>query len=474
MSDSLYLHQQCIDGQLQYIDTLIKRLTDGSSNNSKPPTLMELTPLFSTLHSDKQLLIAAVDTLLLRIRANNIMVRILSLHCIDALVERSGIVRDQLFISHKLSELFESTLAISHNNHNKIVELPPPHQYRSIMMSYAKQYIFKWYNTYTQYPQLNIAYLFLHNTMHIEFTALSTNNYDNTSRLQRIQRVLEIRYERCVNEYDDVEDEVSNILNEMSNIIDILYPELNEPNQHNNIQNVDTTDEWEDVDNIDSSVDRANSIPYTVDDVIDENMYMKYLDEDINNEYINDSIGDRSPDLSLSIGRLNTYSVDIEISNDIGALETNDNKLLFDNLRVCCKQIQSKYLPLLNEYTDTLIRINDNNNRSIQQLLLKRVSDIRDRVLQLLSQCQQLGVINTSNIINAADQLQQFAQHVLTPINAIQASTPSAPPSQQQYAYSSTAINRTSQQSNKQHKAAHKTPSRLQKLRKTIHKRANK
>lgn len=426
---TLYWSEQSLEEQSRYISTLIKQLTSKHTQSTAPPSLQQLTPLLSTVHGQPGLLHVAVDGLYQRLAVQHSNVRILALHCIDALIDRSHTVRQHIFSGPLLNQLFELTLGVSSNHPSRMVELPPPLQSRTELRTLAQQYIVRWQQQYgRQHKLLDVGCQFLRTTIKVPLPTVQQDGAGAGASTQHTQAILRARYERCVEELDAVCSEVDSVMREMNGALEMLVPELVPDSVENDYKHQVTAD-------VDASALESTSLPDRSydDELIDEQLYEQYMQQSEQAEPLAQD-GDAGVLAASSSAGWQPYSIEIDVNQSDPAADAEHTELLHNILRTSCKHIQTRFLPILNEYVDTLIRVvlSDPAQHSVQQQLLHRVSQQRAAVLQAIAQCVTIGLVSSHNMDNATDRLQQFAQHALTPHTTAQ---PSARMSQQQYAH---------------------------------------
>ncbi|CEJ01898.1 hypothetical protein RMCBS344292_15919 [Rhizopus microsporus] len=291
--------------------------------------------------SDHYITVAFVHVMA-QLHKNHSQIRYSSLQLIEQLFDRSKLFRELLTEDFPVFV----QLVVGFNDR----KLPPPPQIAAKLKQYALALIKNWYMKYGEiYRQISISFDFLMDNGYMNdnqaSSSLSSIHADNINKANKSARIKALhlnRYELLKADVNDHLDIINDNLNTMDGCFDILVP-----------KNI-----LEGEDNIDfNALLRGDAVP---------------------KQHADDNYKDITIDLSES-----------SLMEDVK--ETQDNSIIFDQLREAYTVLETKHTKQVNIWINTLIRL-DIDDKAEKEALIKKLIDLKAKMTEASRKAKLLGI----------------------------------------------------------------------------------
>ncbi|KAI8991039.1 hypothetical protein BDF20DRAFT_842327 [Mycotypha africana] len=331
----------------EVLSKLIKEITEAGE------WLLDSTRLKSIKSICKRsdlLVECAFHVIMAQLKKKHAQIRYSCVQLIEQLFERSKLFR------RLLTDDFPLFIQLTIGAQSK-QPLPPPAQFATKLKEYAIALIRSWLLKFNdKYPQIGISYQFLLDNNIVGSTSLNTIHSENRSKADKSARKKAFQVNRYELLKADVEEHTELILdnlNSMQGCFDILIPRF-------------------------TGTDEAD--------------FDALLRGDTANESINpDTYKQDIAEHGLGSSR---YTITIDMSDE--ALreeihETEDNAIIFDQLREAYTLLKTKHINQVNNWINTLVRI-EIPDKAEKEKLVKKLIKLKSRLLEATQKAESLGI----------------------------------------------------------------------------------
>ncbi|KAG0745658.1 hypothetical protein G6F57_006697 [Rhizopus arrhizus] len=289
-----------------------------------------------------------------QLQKNHSQIRYSSLQLIEQLFERSKLFRELLTEDFPL--FIQQVVGIQNT------ELPPPVSVAAKLKQYALALIKNWYIKYGEkYRQIGISFDFLldngfmdDNQVSSSLSSIHSDNINKANKSARMKAIHLNRYELLKADIDDHLEIIQSNLDTMDGCFDILVPK--------NIGDDDQID-------FDALL-RGEPIPK-------QPMASNYKDD-----IMSHGLGSSRYKITIDLS-------EASLMDDVK--ETEENSVLFDQLREAFTVLQTKHVKQVNDWINALIKI-DINDKAEKENLVKRLIDIKSRMAESSRKAKLLNV----------------------------------------------------------------------------------
>ncbi|CEJ00371.1 hypothetical protein RMCBS344292_14427 [Rhizopus microsporus] len=242
-------------------------------------------------------------------------------------------------------------------------KLPPPPQVAAKLKQYALALIKNWYIKYGEiYRQISISFDFLMDNGYMNdnqaSSSLSSIHADNINKANKSERIKALqlnRYELLKADVNDHLDIINDNLDTMDGCFDILVPK-------NILEGEDDIDF--------NALLRGDTVP------------KQRADDNYKDNIISHGLGS------------NRYKITIDLSESSlmeDVKETQDNSIIFDQLREAYTVLETKHTKQVNTWINTLIRL-DIDDRTEKEALIKKLIDLKAKMTEASRKAKVLGI----------------------------------------------------------------------------------
>ncbi|RCI04114.1 hypothetical protein CU098_005004, partial [Rhizopus stolonifer] len=292
---------------------------------------------------------AAFDNVMAQLQKRHAQIRYSSLQLIEQLFERSKLFRKLL--TEEFPQFTELLIGINSER------LPPPPTVAEKLKRYALALIKNWHIKYGEkYRQIDISFTFLLDNGFINddqsnntLTSIHTENVVEANKSVRMKVIQANKYEMLKVDIDDNFDIIKDNLDTMEGCFDILVPK-------------NTLRDGKDID------------------------FEALLKGEITSKQATESD-------YKQVGS-NRYKITIDLSeasmmDDVK--ETEDNSIIFDQLREAFTVMETKHSKEINNWISALIKI-DVANKAEKEAHVKKLIDLKSRIAELSRKARLLGI----------------------------------------------------------------------------------
>uniref|UniRef100_A0A1D1ZKC3 Uncharacterized protein KIAA1530 n=1 Tax=Anthurium amnicola TaxID=1678845 RepID=A0A1D1ZKC3_9ARAE len=319
---------------------LIETATESTDREVDPRLLKAIK---SAVRSSDDVLRAAIEALMGKMKREHSQVRYLAVLIIDELFMRSKLFRSLLIIN------FDHFLSLSVGFRRKM-PLPPPSNIASILRSKSIELLEKWHASFgVHYRHLRLGFEYLRNTLRYQFP----NRLERVAHLQQERKEREIRSrEILLNKFENLKENHSSIKGEIQLTLDQLEECL--------------------------------------EIVHDKGQFISssFLQDDEPEEFTSSTLWQIRQE-SLREGEK--------------VCENNENAAIFDALREFYKLLVTKHLLSVQEWISVLVRVDLADNK-FRDSTLKEFIDIRNLIQSSKKRCEELGCVLSGSTVQEQDE----------------------------------------------------------------------
>ncbi|KAF7732384.1 hypothetical protein EC973_005280 [Apophysomyces ossiformis] len=304
----------------------------------------------------------AFDLIVAQLKKQHSQIRYSSLQLIESLFQRSH--RFRILLTEEFPLLLQLTVGI----HQK--KLPPPTQVADKLRQYAitltKEWLTKFGDTYRPigigYDYLNQRGLLVHST---SLQAIHEHDNDQSGRQTRMKIIQEQRFSRIKTDMDEHLDLIQENLRNMrlEDLMDMsgqnTYFEMLVP----------------------------KNIPNAGEDIDFEALISGKGDQGV----VETDYKERIMSHGLASNR---YNITIELSENSmmdEVEETEENKIIYEQLRETYKLLETKHVQQVNGWINTLIKL-DRTDKSERESMVKQLIDVKGEMTETLRKANLLGI----------------------------------------------------------------------------------
>lgn len=410
-----------------------------------------------------------VDCLIDRLHVKNSATRLLSMYLIDSLFNKSAkfrsLILDQLQSIYQLTvRLNEPASGLSLNQSNKQTikqsDLPNPPEFADQLHSETVALINQWHTKYGKaYKLLQLGYQWLIDRLNVADPALDKREAENQRKVAQAKQesLMRAKFVQLQREWNENHSAMDSSINQIDGALDILFPsdeswlaEIESEELAAQLGLVDQTDdvqedddvEWEDTESIDAPTsDQSNnqgtlsssqsnqdhlsvvhsSSPaqsgtldnHSINQAISSSFDSSLYDDDDNPLVWNDRIAPADEDADDGLVQLDalvkTKPLDIAFDANLGLLEDEGTRVIFESLRDNCMEVQKHWLPMIDDWLHTLrnvrfepvdetaadvddARIKLSQLQSQHRSLTKSIQTMSEAMKNRVVQCAQLNI----------------------------------------------------------------------------------
>ncbi|KAF9941080.1 hypothetical protein BGZ67_005939 [Mortierella alpina] len=308
--------------------------------------------------------------------ADQVKIRYSSTQLIAEIFQRSHVFRELLVADYSI--FLQLTVGIHQN------KLPPPVVFAEKTKQLAISLTNEWNAKYgAVYKQIALGYEFLKYHLKVDFTNLVPVTDEARSAEQQAQeemskRLRRKRYEKAVAELDEKAEDIQENLRKMDSCFEILVPNIDDEETLNAMFDAPEHTQQED----------------------QEQQQDMELEEEEEGEGSNtDTVGVHQHDpLGVRDNALgsNRYKLTISLDKDnvVDVHESEENAELFATLRECYRLIIKKHWPLVMDWLDVLMKVDQEpgESRTEYDRLLKLAIDLKKGVVEAKAKSEDLGI----------------------------------------------------------------------------------
>ncbi|KAF9954186.1 hypothetical protein BGZ72_004781 [Mortierella alpina] len=316
---------------------------------------------------------AAYELLMIQLQRKHAQIRYSSTQLIAEIFQRSHVFRELLVADYSI--FLQLTVGIHQN------KLPPPVVFAEKTKQLAISLTNEWNAKYgAVYKQIALGYEFLKYHLKVDFTNLVPVTDEARSAEQQAQeemskRLRRKRYEKAAAELDEKAEDIQENLRKMDSCFDILVPNIDDEDTLNAM--FDAPEQKEDQEHqqdMELEQEEEEEGPGT------EGSHLQH-----------DPLGVRDNALGS-----NRYKLTVSLNKDnvVDVHESEENAELFATLRECYRLIIKKHWPLVMEWLDVLMKVDQEPGESRVEYdrLLKLAIDLKKGVVEAKAKSEDLGI----------------------------------------------------------------------------------
>ncbi|KAI8078948.1 uncharacterized protein B0P05DRAFT_596799 [Gilbertella persicaria] len=330
---------------------LIKQITETGEWTLNPEKLKTIKSFCKRSDVNVQI---AFDWVMFQLKKKHAQIRYSALQLIEQLFDRSKYFRDAL--TEDFPVFTQLVIGIQGR------KLPPPAQVATKLKDYGIALIKSWYIRYGEkHRQLSIAYDFLLDNGFLDreggsLSSIHANDYNKSNIEARRKAIHASRFELLKSDIDNHIELIRDNLTNMEGCFEILIP-----------KNVFENDDLD----FDALLrgEAANTTESGAGDTYKQNI------------------------ISHGLGS-NRYKITIDMSEETlmdDVKETEDNKIVFDQLREAYTLLETKQLSHLNTWINALIKI-ELADRVGKEKLVKELLKLKEAANEAIRKCKLLGI----------------------------------------------------------------------------------
>ncbi|KAF9573559.1 hypothetical protein EC968_008428 [Mortierella alpina] len=319
---------------------------------------------------------AAYELLMIQLQRKHAQIRYSSTQLIAEIFQRSHIFRELLVADYSI--FLQLTVGIHQN------KLPPPVVFAEKTKQLAISLTNEWNAKYgAVYKQIALGYEFLKYHLKVDFSNLVPVTDEARSTEQQAQeemskRLRRKRYENAAAELDEKAEDIQENLRKMDSCFEILVPNI------------------DDEDTINAVFDAPEP---TLQDSQEQEQNLGLEDEEVEAGGSNtdgahlqhDPLGVRDNALGS-----NRYKLTISLDKDnvVDVHESEENAELFVTLRECYRLIIKKHWPLVMDWLDVLMKVDQEpgESRAEYDRLLRLAIDLKKGIVEAKAKSEDLGI----------------------------------------------------------------------------------
>ncbi|KAG0215947.1 hypothetical protein BGX28_007173 [Mortierella sp. GBA30] len=316
------------------------------------------------------LIVAITKTGDLYLDKEQVKIRYSSTQLIAEIFQRSHIFRELLVADYSI--FLQLTVGIHQNT------LPPPMVFAEKTKQLAISLTNEWNAKYgAVYKQIALGYEFLKYHLKVDFTNLVPVTDEARSEEQRAQedmskRLRRRRYEKAAAEMDEKAEDIQENIRKMDSCFEILVPKLDDEETLAAMFNAP--------EDSDTSLDQEEQEGERESSNADEEMQLRYDPLGV----MDNALGSNRYRLTISLGKDNLVDVH----------ESEENAELFMTLRECYRLIIKKHWPMVMEWLDILMKVDQEpgEHRAEYDRLLKLLIDLKKGLTDAKAKSEDLGI----------------------------------------------------------------------------------